>query len=45
MDVIVKRYIEQTGSEDNVFVIRGGEKLPYSEVKIEDENILENTQN
>ena len=45
MDVIVKRYIEQTGSEDNVFVIRNGEKLPYSEVKIEDENILENTQN
>ena len=45
MDVIVKRYIEQTGSEDNIFVIRDGVKIPYAEVKPADENILENTQN
>ena len=45
MDVIVKRFIEQTGSEDNVFVIRDGMKIPYAEVKPADENILENTQN
>ena len=45
MDVIVKRYIEQTGSEADVFVIRDGVKIPYSEVKPAEENILENTQN
>ena len=45
MDVIVKRFIEQTGSEDNIFVIRDGVKIPYAEVKPADENILENTQN
>ena len=45
MDVIVKRFIEQTGSEDNIFVIRDGVKIPYAEIKPADENILENTQN
>ena len=45
MDVIVKRFIEQTGSEDNIFVIRDGVKIPYAEVKPADENIIENTQN
>ncbi|ABZ85455.1 DNA methylase [Heliomicrobium modesticaldum Ice1] len=30
-DVIVKRYIEQAGT-DNVILIRGGAKIPYSEV-------------
>jgi site-specific DNA-methyltransferase (adenine-specific) len=45
MDVIVKRYIEQTGSEDNVFVLRGGVKIPYSEVVKTGENTEENAQN
>ena len=33
-DVIVKRYIEQVGSSDNVFVERNGIKSAYSEVAI-----------
>lgn len=33
-DVIVKRYIEQEGSSDNVFVERDGIKSAYSEVAI-----------
>ena len=33
-DVIVKRYIEQAGSSDNVFVERDGIKSAYSEVVI-----------
>ncbi len=33
-DVIVKRYIEQVGSSDNVFVERDGIKSAYSEVAI-----------
>ncbi|MCW6665297.1 site-specific DNA-methyltransferase [Aerococcaceae bacterium NML191219] len=32
-DVIVKRYIEQVGHDKDVFVIREGKELPYSEVK------------
>lgn len=35
MDVIVSRYIEATGKDD-VFVIRGDEKLAYADVKIEE---------
>lgn len=35
-DVIVKRYIEQIGSADSVFLLRDGEKIKYSEV-VEDE--------
>jgi DNA modification methylase len=31
-DIIVKRYIEQTGSEDNVFLERDGQKIPFKEV-------------
>lgn len=31
-DVIVKRYIEQVSSSDDVFLIRDGKKVPYSEV-------------
>lgn len=31
-DVIVKRYIEQVSSADDVFLIRDGERVPYSEV-------------
>lgn len=32
-DVIVKRYINLKGSEDGVFVIREGERIPYSKIK------------
>jgi len=32
-DVIVKRYIEQVGSKDNVFLIRDGVKMAFSEVE------------
>ena len=32
-DVIVKRYIEQVGSAEGVFVERNGEQIPYSELK------------
>ena len=31
-DVIVKRYIEQTGSKKDVTLIRDGLKMPYAEV-------------
>lgn len=31
-DVIVKRYIEQVGCDENVFLIRGGAKIPYKNV-------------
>lgn len=31
-DVIVKRYIEQVGSDDGVYVVRNGKKIPYSEL-------------
>lgn len=40
-DVIVKRYIEQTGSEKDVFVIREGLKMPYQEI----EKPIDNQQN
>lgn len=33
-DVIVKRYIEQAGNDDNVFLLRHGEKVPYSKVTV-----------
>ena len=33
-DVIVKRYIEQVGSAENVSVIRDGVTTPYSELDI-----------
>lgn len=32
VDVIVARYIEQTGDADSVFLLQDGEKLPWSEV-------------
>ncbi len=32
VDGAVKRYIEYTGSNQDVFVIRDGKKLPYSAV-------------
>lgn len=28
--VILRRYVEDTGNSDDVFVIRNGEKIPYS---------------
>ncbi|HEM2695173.1 TPA: site-specific DNA-methyltransferase [Streptococcus suis] len=31
-DVIVKRYIEQVGSSDDVYVLRDGNKIPYKEL-------------
>lgn len=31
-DVIVKRYIEQVGSDEGVYVLRDGRKIPYSEL-------------
>jgi len=34
-DVIVNRYIEYVGGSDDVYLIRNGEKIPYSEIKIE----------
>ena len=32
VDVIVARFIEQTGTADDVFLVRGGEKLPWAQV-------------
>ena len=32
VDVIAKRYIDYVGKDDDVFLIRGGEKIPYNEV-------------
>lgn len=37
-DVIVKRYIEQVGSAENVSVIRDGKTIPYSELEVADED-------
>ena len=31
-DVIVKRYIEQVGTEKDVYVIRSGQKVAYSDI-------------
>ncbi len=36
-DVIVKRYIEQVGSAENVSVVRDGKTIPYSELEVTDE--------
>lgn len=33
VDVIVKRYIEQVGIDDEVYLIRGGEKRAYKDIK------------
>ena len=33
--VILRRYVEDTGDEDNVFVIRDREKIPYKDLVIE----------
>ena len=36
-DVIVKRYIEQVGSAENVSVVRDGKTIAYSELEVTDE--------
>lgn len=35
VDVIVNRYIEQNGSEEDVYVIRDGIKIKYKDLKKE----------
>ena len=37
-DVIVKRYIEQVGNDENVYLVRNGEKIKYSDIRKSDEN-------
>ena len=37
-DVIVKRYIEQIGNDENVYLVRNGEKIKYSDIRKGDEN-------
>lgn len=37
-DVIVKRYIEQVGNDENVYLVRSGEKIKYSDIRKGDEN-------
>lgn len=39
-DVIVKRYIEQAGSDDGVYVVRDGKKIPYLELVKEVESLV-----
>ncbi len=38
-DVIVKRYVEKTESGDQVFVLRDGEKIPYAQIFLDEEEI------
>lgn len=35
VDVAVKRYIELIGSSEDVYVLRNGKKIPYSEVSVD----------
>lgn len=37
-DVIVKRYIEQVGNGENVYLVRNGEKIKYSDIRKGNEN-------
>lgn len=37
-DVIVKRYIDQVGNDENVYVIRDGVKISYADLEKGDEN-------
>lgn len=37
-DVIVKRYIEQVGNDENVYLVRNGETIKYSDIRKGDEN-------
>jgi ParB family chromosome partitioning protein len=36
-DVIVKRYIEQVGTDEGVFLLRDGVKTKYTDIAIEDQ--------
>ena len=40
VDVIVRRFIEQSGSDDKVFVIRDGEKISYKDIEKPDVDSL-----
>lgn len=44
-DVIVKRYIEQIGSDKEVFLLRDEAKIAYSELEIAPENMSQKPQN
>ncbi len=35
-DVIVKRYLEKTGSNQNVYVLREDQKIPFSQLAADD---------
>lgn len=39
-DVIVKRYIEQVGTDKDIFLLRGGMEIKYSEIEKEQEKQL-----
>ena len=41
--VILRRYVEDTGDSENVYVVRGGEKIPYSALVKEVETDEQNT--
>jgi tRNA G10 N-methylase Trm11 len=41
VDVIVKRYIEQAGKSDGVYVLRDGQKLTFEEVSADMEGEAE----
>lgn len=44
-DVIVKRFIEQTGSNTQVFLLREGDKIAYRDLEINTDNMSEKLQN
>lgn len=44
-DVIVKRFIEQTGSNTQVFLLREGDKIAYRDLEINTDDNPENKQN
>ena len=35
-DVIIKRYIDQVGNDENVYVVRDGKKIRYSDLDKEE---------
>ena len=35
MDVAVKRYIEQVGTTDGVYVVRDGQKIAFDDLEVE----------
>ena len=38
-DVIVKRYLEKAGTDNSIYVLRDGEKIPYSQISENEEEI------